>query len=127
MSNSDTDRFTASTGDSPRGTPDLVEAVARRVVELLDAKSPAIETRLLSALEVAQHFGVGRQWVYEHAEDLGAIRLGAGRRARMRFNPSVVEQRLNGLRVKRSHPRGTKFASSDPPELLPIYGRPSRR
>jgi len=86
-----------------------------------------METRLLSALEVAEHFGVGRQWVYEHAEQLGAIRLGAGRRARMRFNPFVVEQRLNELRLNRSRTRATESASSEPPELLPIHGRLSRR
>jgi hypothetical protein len=127
MSNSATDFFNASNCNPPPGPPDLVEAVARRVVELLDRRSPGIETPLLSALEVAQHFGVGRKWVYEHAEDPGAIRLGPGRRARMRFNATVVKQRVNELRLKRSHTRGTKSASSEPPELLPIYGRPSRR
>jgi hypothetical protein len=127
MSNSATDRINGSNPNSPPGTHDLVEAIARRVVELLDGRSPSIETQLLSALEVAQHFGVGRKWVYEQAHDLGAIRLGPGRRARMRFNPSVVEQRLNELSAKRSHPRGTKSASSEPPQLLPIYGRPFRR
>jgi len=86
-----------------------------------------METRLLSALEVAEHFGVGRQWVYEHAEQLGAIRLGAGRRARMRFNPFGVEQRLNELRLNRSRTRATESASSEPLELLPIHGRLSRR
>jgi hypothetical protein len=108
-------------------TPDLVEAIARRVVELLDGRLPATEPPLLSALEVARHFGVGRKWVYEHAEELGAIRLGAGRRARMRFDPTVVAARLSRRRPPSIDARERKFASSAAPELLPIYGRPTRR
>jgi hypothetical protein len=67
-----TDRRSTSTGahvDSP-----LVEAIARRVAELLrGALVPA--SRLLTPSEVAEGFAVSRTWVYEHAE-LGAIRLG---------------------------------------------------
>ena len=97
------------------------------MVELLDGRSAATEPPLLSALEVARHFGVGRKWVYEHAEELGAIRLGAGCRARMRFDATVVAERINRVRPARTATRERKSGSSAPPELLPIYGRPTRR
>jgi hypothetical protein len=127
MSDQPPDLVDASKRAAPPSGRDLVEAIAQRVVELLDGRSPAVGTPLLSALEVAQRFGVGRKWVYEHADDLGAIRLGTGRRARMRFNASVIEQQLTELRLSGSGTRRTYSGSSEPSELLPIYGRPPRR
>ncbi len=65
----------------------LVEAIARRVVELLDERVeraiPAVE--LVDAVTVARALGVSRDTVYEHAEALGARRLG-GARGRLRFD-----------------------------------------
>jgi hypothetical protein len=65
-----------------------VEAVARRVVELLRGEDLAEE--LIDASEVARRFGVDRQWVYQHAQELGAVRLGDGDRPRLRFAPARV-------------------------------------
>jgi hypothetical protein len=127
MSDSTPDIFRSPAFDPARGTPDLVEAIARRVVELLDGRSAATETPLLSAHDVAQRFGVGRKWVYEHADDLGVIRLGAGRRARMRFKATVVEERLRRLRATTTDAPRRKPASSETSDLLPIYGRAPRR
>ena len=39
------------------------------------------------------HYGVGISFVYQHAEELGCIRLGGGSCARLRFDPSVVQAR----------------------------------
>lgn len=55
------------------------------------------EPQLISAAEVAGRWGIGRRWVYEHAEELGAIRLGAGARPRLRFDPEAVAERLGEL------------------------------
>lgn len=67
----------------------LSHAVAARVLEVLKEQgfSPqaAQQTEWLDALEVARRLGVSREWVYEHAEELGATRLGSGRRPRLRF------------------------------------------
>jgi hypothetical protein len=41
---------------------------------------------LVDAAVVAEHLDVSRGWVYRHADALGAVRLGTGRRARMRFD-----------------------------------------
>ena len=51
----------------------LVEAIARRVVELLGSeRSP----RYVDAATVSRDLAVERDWVYSHADELGAIRLG---------------------------------------------------
>lgn len=75
--------------------PQLVEAIARRVVELLSeqtADPPAV--RLVDAAELARRLGVDRDWVYAHASQLGAVRLG-GPRGRLRFDVEVVRERLD--------------------------------
>ncbi len=77
--------------------PDLVEAIAQRVVELIgDGARGEASARLIDAGAMARELGVERDWVYAHASDLGAIRLG-GPRGRLRFDPEVVKERLGDL------------------------------
>lgn len=75
----------------------LVEAVARRVVELLrdEGLAAPAEPRLLDAAEVAERFGVSAEWVRDHADDLGAVRLGDGPRPRLRFDADAVREALS--------------------------------
>lgn len=76
--------------------PELVEAIARRVVELLRAEEPqGRSARLVDAATLARELGVERDWVYAHAEQLGAIRLG-GPHGRLRFDRREVGERLGG-------------------------------
>ncbi len=82
---------------------EVVEAIALRVVELLEvdglrASSPAA---LMTAAEVAAGFGVTRAWVYEHATELAAVRLGTGPKARLRFDPKVVAKALASCSASR--------------------------
>lgn len=78
-----------------RLAPESVEAVARRLAELLaDRAGPSAPRRLLTAAEVSEWWGVERSWVYAHADELGARRLGAGQRPRLRFDPDEVAERL---------------------------------
>ena len=77
-----------------RLAPESVEALARRLAELLAPSQPAGPRRLLTAAEVSEWWGVERSWVYAHADDLGARRLGAGPRPRLRFDPDDVAERL---------------------------------
>ncbi|MGH2965561.1 MAG: helix-turn-helix domain-containing protein [Solirubrobacterales bacterium] len=70
-----------------------IDAVARRVVELLTANGVPTEG-LMSAAEVARRFGISRSTVYERAQELGAIRLGDGPKARLRFDPQTVAEWL---------------------------------
>jgi hypothetical protein len=70
-------------------SPESVDAIARRVVDLLRDDLPA---RLLTPLEVAQRLGRSRAWVYAHRDDLGARRRETARdgsgRARGRVSGS---------------------------------------
>jgi predicted DNA-binding transcriptional regulator AlpA len=95
-----------------------IEAVARRVAQLLRAAEVQRDA-LLTAAQVAARLGVDRSWVYAHANELGAVRLGNGPRARLRFDPAVVEQVV----VRRRGPRATvarRVAARPTTRLLPI-------
>jgi hypothetical protein len=74
-----------------------IEALAQRLAELLAPREEAPTRRLITAEEVARRWGVGRRWVYDHADELGAYRLGAGPRPRLRFDPDEVAERLGDL------------------------------
>lgn len=75
--------------------PQLVEAIALRVTELLQ-RTAAHRPELVDAAELARRLGTDRSWVYAHANELGAIRLGGGRKPRLRFDPKLAAERLRG-------------------------------
>jgi hypothetical protein len=81
---------------------DDVEAIARRVAQLLQGQAPDY----LDAAGIAARFGVGRAWVYAHKDKLGAVRLGSGPRARLRFDVRRVEALLQAERPAASPQRG---------------------
>jgi hypothetical protein len=107
-----------------------VEAIARRVVELLRSEPPrparsGVGERLLTAAEVARWWGVERSWVYQHALRLGVIRLGDGPRPRLRFDPALVARRLGDPKQAATRPdarRSARIGVDTPP--LPILGEP---
>lgn len=73
-----------------------IERIAERVVTLLaEAQREPVTTsaRFVDATTISQLLDVDRDWVYAHAEQLGAIRLG-GERGRLRFDLTTLEQRL---------------------------------
>ncbi|MDW5597639.1 hypothetical protein VSS74_25030, partial [Conexibacter stalactiti] len=70
---------------------ELAEAIARRVAELVAAR---VAPRLLTVEQVAEMLQVRSEWVYEHADELGALRLGGGRRGRLRFDAEQMRERL---------------------------------
>jgi hypothetical protein len=76
--------------------PALVEAVAKRVLEILHGADEPTAPELLTVAEVAQRYRVQASWVYAHKRKLGAIRLGTGPKARLRFDASVVARTLSG-------------------------------
>lgn len=69
----------------PPTMDELVERVALRVVELLDER-PMTAPRVVDPAGLAQILGVSRGTIYEHAKSLGAIRIGNGPKAAMRFD-----------------------------------------
>ncbi len=104
-----------------RLAPESIAALAAALAEALGGEGPARpagaeEPRMISAEEVSRRWGVGRRWVYNHAEKLGATRLGDGRRPRLRFDPAEVAERLGAPR-----PKG---AASDRPRLTAIHANP---
>jgi hypothetical protein len=74
-------------------SPVIVEAIAQRVAELLRTDL-GLTPRFLTPSQVAERFAVSRKWVYDHADELGATRLGHGPRARPRFDSKIVSQTL---------------------------------
>jgi hypothetical protein len=96
--------------------------------------APAREARLVDVATVAEYLGTKRAYVYEHADELGARRLGSGPRARLRFSLAEIDEHLSAcsasresnaaqgasqqpLRRGRPRPLGTNV------ELLPIRAR----
>jgi predicted DNA-binding transcriptional regulator AlpA len=75
----------------------LSGAIVARVVEILREEGlsprPSEATAWLDAQEVAHRLGVSREWVYEHADELGAWRIGTGPRPRLRFPPHILDSR----------------------------------
>jgi hypothetical protein len=65
--------------------PEDVDAIAHRVVELL-AEGQQPNPALVDAITLARILGVSSAYVYEHADELGAIRLGTGPKPRLRFD-----------------------------------------
>ena len=104
----------------------FVEAVARRVVDLLHEEGLASERRprLLTVAQVASEFGVSADWLYANAEALGAIRMGRGPRARLRFDRNEIGDRIAALASPKR--RNVETPRSDGARLLPIRGRRGR-
>jgi hypothetical protein len=102
--------------------PTDIEAIAQRTVELLAEQRHLV--RYVDAEQLAGRLGVDRRWVYSHAAQLGAIRLGGGH-GRLRFDVARVTQLLaverrdpipaTGVRPRR-HKRGGEGRRFD---LLP--------
>lgn len=98
-----------------------------------DVSAPA--HGLWTARRVAVHYGVAVRFIYQHAEALGAVRLGGGARPRLRFDPKVVRERWprvgdtrpeSSATRHRSNPRPSYRRRSDPAgyELLPFDREP---
>jgi predicted DNA-binding transcriptional regulator AlpA len=82
-------------------TPSEIDAIVSRVAELLQSRRAArpvrLQPRMVTAAEVAQWCGVERSWVYAHAEELGARKIGTGERPWLRFDPAEVSERIAAL------------------------------
>ena len=86
-----------------------VEAIASRVTELLELPAAG---GMIDASAVARRYDVSRSWIYTNADELGAIRLGSGPKARLRFDPErvaeVVTSRSAGERSQKPDSRASK-------------------
>lgn len=88
---------------------------------------------LVDAAAVAAYLGVSIGYVYEHADELGARRLGTGPRARLRFSLADVDERLTSCTPNRKSDRrdpsaqaasasGRRRRTGTQVKLLPIRG-----
>ena len=101
---------------SPADLEAFADLVADRLAERLTAPP-----RIVDAAGMAAYLGVSRETVYEHADRLGAIRLGSGERPRLRFvldAPTIERWRDWGSeRPPEPKPRRTRVP------LLPVGRR----
>jgi hypothetical protein len=103
-----------------------IEAIATRVIELLHQHTQHLQhpESLIDVAELARRTSLSRTWIYEHARELGAIRLGDGPKARLRFNPDTVKRLLEREPPPRVEPapakRRRQIRAMNDIELLPI-------
>ncbi|MHB8694211.1 MAG: hypothetical protein ACYDHH_23470 [Solirubrobacteraceae bacterium] len=98
----------------------LASRLVPKIADLVNttAPSPSAQTQPAGALwttrRVAEHYGVAVGFIYQHADELGCIRLGGSSRPRLRFDPDVVRVRW-------------PLVSGRLPELAPTHRRPTSR
>jgi hypothetical protein len=95
VSEARTSNHSAADGPAPRLRLDAddIESIAERVVDKLRGEGMG---RYGDVHAVCARFGVSVDYVYAHATELGAIRLGEGPKARLRFDLTAVERALAG-------------------------------
>jgi len=74
-----------------------IDAIAERVARVLEASTPSAY-RLLEPKQLAEALNVSLDYVYAHATDLGAMRLGDGPKARLRFDLHTAQQAMRARR-----------------------------
>jgi hypothetical protein len=97
--------------------PADIEQIARQVADLMAATQARPSGQFVDAAELAELLGVERDWVYAHANALGAIRLG-GPRGRLRFDlrrvqdtwsaPATTGARRGAGRSRKKRSRATR-------------------
>jgi hypothetical protein len=70
----------------------IAEATAARLAEIVSAAGGTFA--LVDARQLARDLGVSLDYVYAHAKELGAMRLGSGPKARIRFDLDRARQAL---------------------------------
>lgn len=113
---------------APAISDEDLERLADRVAERVAIRLTGSDSRgLVDASAIALRFSLSRSWVYENAEQLGVIRVGGGPRARLRFDPDIVRERLAELdsavpRIARNSRRRRRSADEQS-DLLPVRAR----
>ena len=83
----------------------IAEATARKLTEV--ARELPRTFALVNARELAIELGVSLHYVYAHASELGAMRLGSGPKARIRFDLDRARQALEARSARLTKRRAT--------------------
>ena len=95
-----------------------LDTLADAVVERIQSHAPA-RPALVDAVTLARHLGMSRAWCYEHRAELGAVTIGDGPKARLRFNLDVALAAFQRLQPD------APSASAQPPKPKPARRRRS--
>ena len=107
-------------------SPQHLEILADLIADRLSDRAAG---ELIDAAELARRLGRNREWIYDHSDSFGAIRLGGGERPRLLFRWPAALERLEQLEAKpprrgkvRATPtkRPRKQRTVGTAELLPI-------
>ena|SRR5208283_5705800 len=102
-------------------TDDQLDALADAVAERLAERSPpASQSGLVDAQTIAAALGISRETVYDHADELGGVRIGDGERPRWRFNLQTAIDAWKPSDPIRATPRRRQSANGHRP-LLPVH------
>jgi hypothetical protein len=108
-----------------------VRAIAEAVADVLAERGLVVapngpSARVLDAAGVAELVGRARQWVYDHADELGAFRYGDGPRARLGFDRFAIEQWMRARKrpeaAESQRARPGRRMSGSPATLIPYEG-----
>lgn len=102
--------------------PDDVEAIAARVLALVREELDRAPVRYVDASTLAKTLSIDRSWVYAHADELQAVRLG-GPNGRLRFDLDLVVRLLHDAPASpppRTRRRGRAKVTEVAADLLPI-------
>jgi hypothetical protein len=108
-------RLPAADETAVRSMPALPTLVSRARVPGRAPKPPhGTPAPLVDVRELATYLSVEPSWVYEHAAELGARRLGTRPKARRRFDLAEVDERLRACPGSREECRGHASALIGP-------------
>lgn len=110
-----------------RLAPDQLEVLAYLVAAHLRGADHLHGGGLVSAADLARRLGVSRGFVYEHARDLGAVRLGSGPKARLRFDVERAQAAMRDAAGRRSQGAVTGAVASPDGGLDELSARRSVR
>lgn len=91
----------------------VADRLGERIAAYLAAEPPPPER--VDAATVARALGVHRSWVYDHAEELGALRLGDGPRPRLRFDLEAARTAASRFAGEKSPAAESRTANGKPP------------
>ncbi len=80
----------------------IAEATARKLAEFIGERGKTFG--LVGPRELAEGLGVSLDYVYAHAAELGAMRLGSGPKAPIRFDLDRARQSLEARRTDSRRP-----------------------